>query len=205
MMSHSTRQPTTAQPFTGNLFLLVLDRTGAPMGLVPMRVLETLLPVSAPPDIVDAEAKQLSARCLLPAMPNGSTEDRLRPHVESALRRLYDFMYLGQHPLAELQIVNARSARTEPATLTRGKAVSALLLDVIEQLRPPAPVPARLSTPPREWHPYLILYQAYIEGRHNTAIMSWLQTSEGTFNRTRRRAVQTVTHALVELEQAQQA
>jgi hypothetical protein len=61
-------------------------------------------------------------------------------------------------------------------------------------------VPKRGAIPGREWHPYLILHQAYVQEEHNYTIMNWLQISEGTFNRTRRRALQIVAKTVAELE-----
>jgi hypothetical protein len=55
---------------------------------------------------------------------------------------------------------------------------------------------------PREWHPYTILYGAYIEDRLNRDIMAQLYISEGTFNRTRRAAIRSVRRMLQELEAA---
>ena len=55
--------------------------------------------------------------------------------------------------------------------------------------------------PPRAWHQYITLYDAYVLGELNRNIMSKLYISEGTFNRTRRRAVRGVAKALEEMEQ----
>jgi hypothetical protein len=47
------------------------------------------------------------------------------------------------------------------------------------------------------------LHDAYIEDQLNRDIMSKLYISEGTFNRTRRSAIRSVTRALEEMEAAQ--
>jgi hypothetical protein len=54
--------------------------------------------------------------------------------------------------------------------------------------------------PSRAWHQYIILHDAYVEGDLNRNIMGKLYISEGTFNRTRRRAVRGVSKALQEME-----
>jgi hypothetical protein len=127
--------------------------------------------------------------------------------VEDALRRLHDFSYLGQHPLAELQVVDWSLEGSDQDFLThidRGKALSEVLAQALLKLRPEGVEPERLSIPPREWHPYLVLHDAYVLDDLNRDIMSRLYISEGTFNRIRRRAVRGVARALQEMEQEAQ-
>ena len=50
------------------------------------------------------------------------------------------------------------------------------------------------------WQAYLILHSAYVENQPNRDIMSRLDISEGTFNRTRRSALQAVARLLEEME-----
>jgi hypothetical protein len=64
--------------------------------------------------------------------------------------------------------------------------------------RPGAAQPS--NPPPREWYPYLILREAYIEATSNRDIMLKLYISEGTFNRTRRAAVRALARAIGEME-----
>jgi DNA-directed RNA polymerase specialized sigma24 family protein len=45
-----------------------------------------------------------------------------------------------------------------------------------------------------------VLYDAYLLGEPNREIMSKLYISEGTFNRTRRRAIRALAKALLEME-----
>jgi hypothetical protein len=115
--------------------------------------------------------------------------------VEDALRRLYDYAYLGEQPLSERLLLH------DPASthLDRGKALNALLITTIEKLRPPAAAEPR-DIPPREWHPYLILRDAYVRGEANRDIMSHLYVSEATFHRTRRSALRAVAQTLLELD-----
>ena len=60
-----------------------------------------------------------------------------------------------------------------------------------EKLRPPGELP-------REWYSYVVLHDAYIEGAPNRDIMARLYISEGTFNRTRRKALRGVARLLLE-------
>lgn len=118
--------------------------------------------------------------------------------VADALRNMYDFAYLGDISLAELKLVHSRIPDGCVTHLDRGKAVYSIIGEALEKLRPETVYPGELV--PREWHPYLILHGAYIKDKPNRDIMSQLYISEGTFNRTRRSAIQTVTRVLQEME-----
>lgn len=110
--------------------------------------------------------------------------------VENGLRNLADYTALGPSPLAT-HLENGNQSHIE-----RGKAVRAKLIEAIESLKPG---PARPSgIPPREWHNYIILHDAYIADVPNREIMARLYISEGTFNRQRRRALQAVARVLQE-------
>jgi hypothetical protein len=113
--------------------------------------------------------------------------------VEDALRRLYDYSYLGEHSLGA-EIFASHSLGTH---LDRGKALNLALVAAIEKLRPAGIEPREL--PSREWHAYLIMRDAYIHGESNRDIMSRLYVSEATFHRTRRSALRAVTKALFEM------
>lgn len=117
--------------------------------------------------------------------------------VENALRNLADYAYLGQHPLANLPLITARLPEGPATHLDRGKAVHQLLAETLEKLRPPGQQPP--TPPPAEWYPYLILRYAYLEDIPNREIMARLYISEGTFNRTRRAALQAITRTLGEM------
>jgi hypothetical protein len=123
--------------------------------------------------------------------------------VEDALRRLYDFTYLGEHDVARLGIVDWHLQNSDDRFLThidRGKAVSEILVEAVSKLRPEGDAPERHSIPPRRWRQFTILHDAYVMGELNRDIMSKLYIGEGTFNRTRRRAVRGVAKALREME-----
>lgn len=134
----------------------------------------------------------------------GMGEEALLPQVEEALRRLYDFSYLGEQRLGNLHVVEQRLAGRKGDTLTfidRGKAVSEVLVQALNKLRPDEPEPGRDQVPPREWHQFIILHDSYVSGEPNRNVMSRLYIGEGTFNRTRRRALRGVAKALAEMEQ----
>jgi hypothetical protein len=117
--------------------------------------------------------------------------------VESALRNLNDYAFLADSPLADLELVRSRL----PGTAThveRGKELHAILIEAMNKLCPQAVVPH--DPPPREWHPYLIIKEAYQEEKTNRDIMMRLYISEGTFNRTRRSAIRSIARVLGELE-----
>lgn len=121
--------------------------------------------------------------------------------VEDAMQHIYDYAYLGDSPLINLTQVRATLDGTRPTHLDKGKIVNQVVTTAIEKLRPDSAMPTK--TIPREWYPYLILHDAYFEGLPNREIMSKLYISEGTFHRTRRSAVRSVTRVLSEIETAQ--
>jgi hypothetical protein len=120
--------------------------------------------------------------------------------VEDALRSLYDYTYLADTPLATMRLAMTRLSQGQVTSLERGKAVHEIILEAIEKLRPGVSAPR--DPPSREWYPYIILQDAYIEEISNREIMMRLYISEGTFNRTRRSAVRALARALGEMEAA---
>ena len=120
--------------------------------------------------------------------------------VEDALRNIFDFAHLGDSPLVELKLVLRELADDEVTHIDQGKALNNTITMVVEKLRPAEGLPG--EPVPREWYPYLILHGAYFEDKLNRDIMSQLYISEGTFNRTRRSAIRSVTRMLEEMEGA---
>jgi len=134
----------------------------------------------------------------------GQPEKQAISLVEDALRHLYDYSYLGGHPLAQLRIVDSYLESSENAFVThldRGQALQRLLVSAIDKLRPPGAQP---SLPKRHWYGYVMLHHCYVLGEPNRDVMGRLYVSEGTFNRARRRAVRGVTKALAEMERQAQ-
>lgn len=120
--------------------------------------------------------------------------------VEDALRNLSDYSYLGHSRLADLDLISLSTSEDLVTHIDRGKALRKLISDTIDKLKPSDEAPGEI--PPREWHPYIILHDAYVMDTPNRDIMSKLYISEGTFNRTRRSAVRAVTRAISEMEGA---
>jgi GAF domain-containing protein len=137
----------------------------------------------------------------------GIDEKELVSLVEDALRRLYDYSHLGESMLATLQVVDWRLRDRDREFVThidRGKALSEVLVQAMNKLRPPGQEPGSQEIPTREWTQFIILHDAYVMGELNRDIMSKLYISEGTFNRSRRRAVRGVAKALEEMERETQ-
>ena len=135
-------------------------------------------------------------------LPAGAGEELL-PDVEDALRRLHDFAYLGEHPLARLRAVEQRlhlHKETPVTFIERGKALSEVLLQALNQLRPSGVAPGRHDVPPREWFQFIILHDSYVLDEPTRNTMSRLYIGEGTFNRTRRRALGALAKSLAETE-----
>lgn len=120
--------------------------------------------------------------------------------VDDALRNLFDFSHLGDISLVELKLVHQQLPGSALTHIDRGKAVHEVLTQAVDKLRPEDQFPG--EPVPREWYPYVILHGAYLEDRLNRDIMSQLYISEGTFNRTRRSAIRSVTRMLEEMEAA---
>jgi hypothetical protein len=117
-----------------------------------------------------------------PTTVNTPTDVRLL--VEGALRHLDDPPALSQHPLLAAVGLDTASPLENAAAL-RGELVLA-----IERLRPSGSRPTPGSDGRRGgWLPYLVLSEAYVEARPNKQIMQRYYVSEGTFHRTRRRAI----------------
>jgi hypothetical protein len=122
--------------------------------------------------------------------------------VEEALRNLYNYAYLSDSALAKLKRVQAVNSASGTTHLDRGKLVYQTILEALEKLRPPGEMPREPI--PRQWYPYLILHNAYLENKPNHEIMSRLYISEGTFNRTRRAAIRSLARVISEMELAGQ-
>ncbi len=134
-------------------------------------------------------------------------EEEVVEQVEDALRHLHDFSYLGEHPLCQLRAVQAEYKRQKDSSgfIARGKALHQVLLCALEQIRPDGVEPGSQQIPPRVWHPFVILHDSYVKDEPNRNIMARLYIGEGTFNRTRRRALRNVARALQEIERVERA
>src|SRR5437867_143185 len=135
----------------------MLELSASPIGLAPV-------PLATP--------RRAPAR---PSEVRVEISDRL---VEEALEHLWDYSYLGSHPL-----VSARLARSYLANgkgrethIDRGMAVSRLLQDAIQKLKALQP-----RKPSSEARLYDILYGAYVEGEKNPDVARRLGSSQRTF------------------------
>lgn len=138
-----------------------------------------------------AQHLQAEAAGLMTAV-DVNPDSRFLGWVEDALRNLVDYPTLGQSPLPVLLGVQGSTH------IESGKAVRECLAQAIDRLRPAGPRPAEPL--PREWHSYAILHDAYMQDVPNREIMAQLYISEGTFHRTRRKALRAVARNLLELK-----
>ena len=202
MIAPITPTPPTIHNAGGPHYVLIMDARGNPLALAPLQKLQHNPFPMEQIRRIDGEARVLETGAASAPPHAEAAETTFLPLVESALKHLDDPVFLCEHAQTRTRLVAFRlDASSVPATcLERVRIVRALLQEAIEQLRPVGPIPSGTVIPRREWLPYLILYCAYVEGMQNYAIMNWLQISEGTFNRTRRRALQAVAKVVYELE-----
>jgi hypothetical protein len=123
----------------------------------------------------------------------------LRLLVEGALRHANDLPALSEHPLLDSLIPASGGTRLERASLLRAELEAA-----IGRLRPPGPRPTPgSSTGAGGWLHYVVLHEAYLEGRPNKQVMQRWLLSESTFHRARRRAIDAVAEEFAQrLQQA---
>jgi hypothetical protein len=165
----------------------------------------------------DPQARSLRARLRALADRAVRTQDRIavlaevrdalpdvedfRVLVETALKHLNDLSRLSGEPLLGR---TAATLAVDGTALERAVLLRAELEQALERLRPPgAPPTPGVSEGPAAWLHYLVLHEAYVQGRPNKMIMQRYYISESTFHRARRRAVDTVALDLYErLERA---
>jgi hypothetical protein len=115
----------------------------------------------------------------------------MRLLVEGALRRLNDMPALSEHPLLEHLPGEAEASPLERAAILRNEIDQA-----IERLRPSGSRPSPGTMNVGGWLHYLVLKEAYADGRPNKQVMQRYALSEGTFHRARRRAIDAVAEDL---------
>ncbi len=108
----------------------------------------------------------------------------LRMLVEGALRHLNDLPGLSEHPL-----LNYLPSDQPGTPLERASALRNDLDQAIERLRPAGARPSPGAANVGGWLHYLVLKEAYVDGRPNKQVMQRYALSEGTFHRARRRAI----------------
>jgi hypothetical protein len=112
--------------------------------------------------------------------------------VEDGFRNLHDYSKLGRSALVSMFEIPGKDH------IECGKLVQSKLIQILEKLRPHGESPSEPL--PREWYSYTILHDAYVEEKPARDIMSKLYISEGTYYRTRRKALRGITRALLEME-----
>ncbi len=138
-----------------------------------------------------------------PVLEGMSEEDLVRC-VEDALRHLDDYPFLAKHPLAKLHIVDRLSTNQTGDAVTsldRGRMLHQVILLALDKLRPSGAEPKTGQIPPREWLHYTIINDSYVRNQATRDVMARLYIGEGTFNRTRKRAVRGIATAILEMEQ----
>lgn len=108
--------------------------------------------------------------------------------VQDVLNRLYDSPYLQTHPLGEMLY------RDGARTLQYSQQVRKVLMDAIEELRPPANVPAQSP----DWRAYRILEMRYIGGFPPLEVMHQLGLARSQYFREQARALEGLTNMLWE-------
>ena len=112
--------------------------------------------------------------------------------VEEGFRYLNDYIKLGDSSLSNILAIEGETH------IERGKAVQKKLIGTLETLRPSGEPPKEPY--PREWYSFTILHDAYVQEVPDQEIMAKLYISEGTFYRTRRKALRGISRALMESE-----
>ncbi len=159
--------------------------------------------IAALVDVRDSVDGMLQPAPLPSEQLESAPSSEFRVLVESALRHLNDLPALTHHPLLGRTPSGQQSHRpaVEHAALLRGD-----LIEAVERLRPSGPRPdPGSSMGVGGWLHYLVLHEAYVQGRPNKQIMQRYYISESTFHRARRRAVDTVAFDLRQRVQFQEA
>jgi hypothetical protein len=158
-------------------------------GTLRLRLRQLANQTTRQPDAIaalSAVREDLGAATLL----DGVDAERTRSHLDNALKHLNNLPALTREPLLGTtpSTMNANVPPMDAALLLRNDLVQA-----IERLRPstPRPTPGN-SAGPGGWLHYLVLYEAYVDGRHNKEIMQRYYLSESTFHRARRSAVNSI-------------
>jgi hypothetical protein len=119
------------------------------------------------------------------------SDPKIEAIVEDGFRNIHDFSKLGSSPLVDLLGISGKSH------IDCGKQVQQQLIKILEKLRPFGDKPPEPMT--REWYCYTILHEAYLEDTPTRDIMSKLYISEGTYYRTRRKALRMISRELMEV------
>lgn len=123
-----------------------------------------------------------------------------RKSLRQALRAWDRSEELGQHPLADLQIVETRRMEVahQPSSTGYGLALREVLRAAITHLRPKNGAEDPYA---KNWRPYLILSQEYIDGRSPDYLADQLGVARSTYNHSQAEALDKLSGILMEWEQ----
>lgn len=122
-----------------------------------------------------------------------------KERVEDVLEHLWDLAYLGQCPLAGLNIVRTRLAQNDltPIGPDLGRALREVVIAAIECLRAEGEKGDKTD---KRWRYWFILQRRYLEREHNKDIIAKLNVADRTFYRERREAIDAVVAVLQDME-----
>lgn len=162
----------------------VADQIGAMLQAILLPNEQSLPPSSAAHQYSD-ESNLLTTLAMQP-------DSEVVKTVEEGFRYLNDYIKLGDSPLTNILSIEGDTH------IERGKAIQEKLISTLDTLRPHGDLPAEPL--PRAWYSFTILHDAYVQEIPDRDIMAKLYISEGTFYRTRRKALRGISRALMEAE-----
>ncbi len=127
-----------------------------------------------------------------------------RKSVRGALKRLRDAAQLGAHPLAALDVVEARRAKSgyEANDLGRGLALRDLLHAAVETLKPQT---GAIKPEEKRWRPYFIAQEAYVAGRSRLDLQAEMGIEPSTYSHEEAALMDRLASTLREWEMAARA
>jgi len=117
--------------------------------------------------------------------------------IADALEHIWDFSYLGKHPLTKLNtVIEQMPRKTRISHIDYGRALGEVLQAAIESIKP--------ADKKKHWsweaRYYAVLLKTYLEGDNNRAVAHSLGISERTLYRYRVKAIRLVTEVVHDWE-----
>jgi tetratricopeptide (TPR) repeat protein len=134
-------------------------------------------------------------------MKYSTSKDPLnRKSIRRALRSWQNSQQLGEHPLARLDIVEARrkAAGYRSTQIGYGVALRDVLRNAIRSLKPEEEPPDPFE---KRWRPYLLLNEAYISGRSPEYISAQMGIARSTYDHAQASALDALADLLREWDQ----
>ncbi len=158
-------------------------------GALRLRLRQLANQTSRQPDAISAlSAVQSDLRAA--SMLRDFEGERMRNHLDNALKHLNNLPALIEEPLMGN---TPRTAHANVPPMDGALSLRNDLVEAIERLRPSTPRPTPGSgVGAGGWLHYLVLYEAYVDGRLNKEIMQRYYLSESTFHRARRSAINSI-------------